>query len=225
LQDRFTVYDVFAVLVPGVVFLYLLSFTFNRVAGISIFDWTGGVGDATVLVIFGYAAGTLLQALGNLLIERTWLRIRGGRPTATILMSKSRKVSQNYRNEVLAALDTLYGKSPLKEKDEGYRASLEERTYRAWKTVAPDDPQAQRFLAEAHAMRAFAMAFFLLVLIALVSGYPYEGDTPRLVTCAFLAVTYALLFGAALWRMEDKSVTFAQHVLARVVEHVKKSPR
>jgi hypothetical protein len=176
LQDRFTVYDVFAVLVPGVVFLYLLSFTLSRVAGISIFDWTGGVGDATLLLIFGYAAGTLLQASGNVLIERSWLRIRGGRPTATILMSNSKKFSDDYKNEVLVALDRLYGESPLGEKDEGYRTLLEERTYRAWKTVAPDDTQAQRFQAEAHAMRAFAMAFFFLVLVALVSGYLYGRD-------------------------------------------------
>jgi hypothetical protein len=222
LQDRFTVYDVFAVLVPGVVFLYLLSFTLSRVAGISIFDWTGGVGDATLLLIFGYAAGTLLQASGNVLIERSWLRIRGGRPTATILMSNSKKFSDDYKNEVLVALDRLYGESPLGEKDEGYRTLLEERTYRAWKTVAPDDTQAQRFQAEAHAMRAFAMAFFFLVLVALVSGYLYVGATSGLMTYASLAVMYTLLFIAALWRMEEKSVTFARHVLARVVDHNKK---
>ena len=45
MQDRFTVYDVFAMLVPGVVFIYLLAFTLDRAVGIQIFDWTGSVGD------------------------------------------------------------------------------------------------------------------------------------------------------------------------------------
>ena len=104
MQDRFTVYDVFAMLVPGVVFIYLLAFTLDRAVGIQIFDWTGSVGDATLLLIFGYAAGTLLQAIGNGLVERMWRRVRGGQPMATMLMSGSNKLSQGFKNEVLATL-------------------------------------------------------------------------------------------------------------------------
>jgi hypothetical protein len=224
-QDRFTVYDVFAVLVPGVVFLYLLSFTLNRVAGISVFDWTGGIGDATLLVIFGYAAGTLLQAVGHLLIESIWRRLRGGQPTATLLMSRSKKLSNDYKREVLGALEKLYGKLPVDEKEDRYRDALEERTYRAWKMVAAGDPQAQRFQAEAHAMRAFATAFVVLTLVALIGGFFFGGEASRLATYGGLAVTYLLLFVAAVWRMENKSVTFAQHVLARVVGNAKKEPQ
>jgi hypothetical protein len=228
LQDRFTVYDVFAVLVPGAVFLYLLSFTLNRTAGIRIFDWTGGVGDATLLVIFGYAAGTLLQGTGSLLLEEIWLKSRKGKPMATMLMPNSKKHSEDFRSEVLTALNKLYGKPPFDEKDTRYRGELEERTYRAWKTVAPGDPQAQRFQAEAHAMRAFAVAFFLLFLITLLSpviGCFIGGGTSNLITSVSLAIIYVLLFVAALWRMEDKSVTFARHVLIRIVHNIEKDQR
>jgi hypothetical protein len=72
LQDRFSVYDVFAVLVPGVIFMYLLAFTLDRAMGVKLFDWTGSVGDAALLFVFGYAAGSLLQALGKALIDRTY---------------------------------------------------------------------------------------------------------------------------------------------------------
>jgi hypothetical protein len=86
LQDRFSVYDVFAVLVPGVIFMYLLAITFDRAMDFKLFDWTGRVGDASLLFVFGYAAGVLLQVLGKALIESSWLWIRGGQPTATLLM-------------------------------------------------------------------------------------------------------------------------------------------
>jgi hypothetical protein len=222
LQDRFTVYDVFAVLIPGVVFIYLLAFTLDHAAGIQIFDWTGSVGDATLLLIFGYAAGTLLQAIGNALVERIWRRIRGGQPTATMLMSSSKKLSDSFKNEVLTALNMLYGQPSLGEKDEGYRDLLEERTYRAWKAVAPEDAQAQRFLAETHAMRAFAVAFFALTLLALVGGYFYGGEASSAGTYGTIAVAYAVLFVAASWRMENKAVTFAKHMLIAVVEEARR---
>jgi hypothetical protein len=214
LQDRFTVYDVFAVLVPGVIFMYLLAFTLDRAVGVQLFDWTGSIGDATLLLIFGYAAGALLQALGNAMIERPWLRIRGGQPTATLLMPRSKALSENTKGDVLEALDKSFGKSSVDAGGKEYRKLLEDRTYRAWKAVAPGDPQAQRFLAEVHAMRAFATAFFVLFVVTLVGGGIYGDEGVTLRTDGTLAVLYAVLFLISLWRMENKSVTFARHVLA-----------
>ena len=218
MQDRFTVYDVFAVLVPGVIFMYLLAFTLDRAVGVRLFEWTGSVGDAALLFIFGYAAGALLQALGKALIERPWLWARRGQPTATLLMPGSKKLSPSTKGDVLAALRAAYGEPPVGEEEPGYRKLLEDRTYRAWKTVAPDDPQAQRFLAEVHAMRAFALAFLVLVVVVLAGAGIYgEGKmTPR--TYGTLAGLYALLFVVSAWRMENKAATFARHVLAAFAE-------
>jgi hypothetical protein len=213
LQDRFTVYDVFAVLVPGVIFMYLLAFTLDRAVGVQLFDWKGSIGDAALLFVFGYAAGALLQALGNALIERPWLRLRDGQPTATLLMPCSKKLTGNTKEEVLKALRTAYGELPEGEKDRDYRKLLEDRTYRAWKTVAPNDPQAQRFLAEVHAMRAFAVAFLVLFVVVLAGAGIYGDGNMTLRTHGTLAVLYALLFVMAVWRMENKATTFARHVL------------
>jgi len=119
---------------------------------------------------------------------------------------------------LITAVDMLYGQPSLGEKDEGYRDLLEERTYRAWKAVAPEDAQAQRFLAEVHAMRAFAVAFLVLALVALVGGHFYGRDASSAGTYGTMAVAYMVLFVAALWRMENKAATFAKHVLIGVVE-------
>ncbi len=218
MQDRFTVYDVFAVLVPGVIFMYLLAFTLDRAVGVKLFDWTGSVGDAALLFVFGYAAGALLQAFGKALIEGPWLWFRGGQPTATLLMPDSKKLSPSTKGDVLGTLRAAYGESSLGEKEEGYRKLLEDRTYRAWKTVAPGDPQAQRFLAEVHAMRAFALAFLVLVVVVLAGAAIYGDEDMTLRTHGTLAVLYALLFVISVWRMENKAVTFARHVLTAFAE-------
>lgn len=220
MQDRFTVYDVFAVLVPGVIFMYLLAFTLDRVVGVELFDWTGSVGDAALLFVFGYAAGALLQAFGKALIEAPWRWLRGGQPTATLLMPNSRRLASSTKEDALGALRTAYGESPLGENDKGYRKLLEDRTYRAWKTIAPDDPQAQRFLAEAHAMRAFAAAFLVLVVVTLLGAGIYGDEDMTLRTHGTLSVLYALLFLASLWRMENKAVTFARHALVAFTKKV-----
>ncbi len=218
MQDRFTVYDVFAVLVPGVVFMYLLAFTLDRAVGVQIFDWRGSLGDAALLLVFGYAAGALLQALGKALIEVPWRWFRGGQPTATLLMPRSETLSENTKKDVLDALRTNYGELPPGEEDKGYRKLLEDRTYRAWKFVSPSDPQAQRFLAEVHAMRAFAAAFLILTVVTLAGAGIYgKGDiTWRIhgtltVLCLLLVLTLSL-------RMENKAETFARHVLVAFAE-------
>jgi hypothetical protein len=220
LQDRFTVYDVFAVLVPGVIFMYLLAFTLERAVGVQLFDWKGSIGDAALLFVFGYAAGALLQALGNALIERPWLWVRSGQPTATLLMPSSKKLTGNTKEEVLKALRTTYGELPEAKRDRDYRKLLEDKTYRAWKTIAPNDPQAQRFQAEMHAMRAFAVASLILLTVTLAGAGIYGDGNMTLRTHGTLAVLYALLFVTAVWRMENKAVTFARHVLIAFAKKV-----
>jgi hypothetical protein len=109
LQNRFTVYDVFAVLIPGVTFLYLLAFTLDRAVGVRLFDWTGAVGDAALLLIFGYATGTLLHALGNALIERPWRFIRGvGKASASGTLQGEEAVGESLAPLILAETRQCY---------------------------------------------------------------------------------------------------------------------
>jgi hypothetical protein len=95
------------------------------------------------LFVFGYAAGALLQALSQALIESPWLWIRGGQPTATLLMPDPKKLSDDAKLHALVAIRAAHRELSMGEKDKGYRKLLEDRTYRAWKTVALADPQVQ----------------------------------------------------------------------------------
>ncbi len=137
MQDRFSVYDVFAVLVPGAIFMYLSAFALDRAIDIKPSYWTGSVCDVAFLFVFGYAAGTLLQALGKALLESPWLWIHGAQPTATLPMPGLRKLSDVAKAHALEAIRAAYGELPMGEKDKGYRKLSEDRTYRAHGRLSP----------------------------------------------------------------------------------------
>jgi hypothetical protein len=162
MTERFTLYDVFAVLVPGVIFNFLIYTTLNHATNIEFIEWSGGFGDATVLVITGYASGIFLQGMGKLIVESTWLYIRGGQPTATLLLEKSNILTSDFKNEVTKALANYYGELTITEGAKDYIKQLEEKTYRAYKKVSSIDPKTERFLAEHHGMRAFGVGFLIL---------------------------------------------------------------
>lgn len=214
MTERFTVYDIFAVLVPGAVFDFLLVLTLRHAADLRLFDWTGGFGDATVLIITGYASGVLLQALGNALTQSPpWRWYRRVPATAAVLLPNSRHFSEEFKGETLTALQECYGSLPAPQ-DATYTHRLREMTFRAYKHVEAIDPQVHRHLAEQHQMRAYLVGFALLTIVALVS-IPFGGRS--LFFHLTLAAIYGVLTLLAGWRMENKDVSLARHVLTRFV--------
>ncbi len=211
LQDGLNVYDIFAMLIPGTIFLGLSMITLKFAAGIEVIKWKGGLGDATILIIAGYSAGTFLQGIGKITIEPIWLKIRGGQPTATILLLNSNVLSSNLKVKIIKSLTNQYGKLPGNQNDHVLLKSLEDHTYQAYKFVSSKDPITKRFFAEFHAMRGHAVSFFLLIVLTLVGGYIYSEltwDTHGLITGIYL-----LMQIASLWRMENKSLTYAKNTL------------
>jgi hypothetical protein len=221
LTERFTVYDVFAVLVPGTVFLLLLAGTLRYLVGITAIEWTGGIGDATVLVVAGYATGVLLQAIGDAVTgSKPWRRWRGGPARVKLLLAEPGRFSEELRVEVLEALVARYGELPPPT-DESYERRLREVTYRAFKHVRAGDPTVDRLLAEHHQMRAFMVGFVILAVIAIVSS-PLPGPHPC-VTHAGAAITYGTLALLLFRRMEKKDTDMANHVLARFIDDTTRS--
>ncbi len=221
MADRFTVYDIFAVLVPGAVFNFLMAVTLKHFADSEIFAWSGGFGDATVLIITGYASGVLLQALGNAFTESSiWQQKRGGPATMSLLLPDTMRCTEEFKHEALAAIEKHYGPLPAVT-DATYQRVLRERAFRVYKQVAADDPAVSRFLAEHHQMRAYAVAFFLLTVMALAT-IPLGGDLPVLAHLA-LAVGFAGLSCLAIWRMEDKDEVLGVHVLTRYLETARRA--
>jgi hypothetical protein len=209
--DRFTVYDIFAVLVPGVLFSALLVITAKRLAGIEILDWTGGVGDAALLIVVGYAVGALLQALGDLIVDPLWLKVRGGQPTATMLLPEATELTPVLKTKILDTLASRFGGLPPPKPKEPYRRYLEETTYRVVKQVRAGDTLTDRLQAEHHQMRAAAVGFAVLAIVAVLGKFI---DSPESWwTNVIVAAMYFGLSVLALWRMEGKANHFAKHAL------------
>ncbi len=216
MSDRLTVYDVFAVLVPGAVFNFLLAVTLKHFVDTEIFAWSGGFGDATVLVITGYAAGVLLQALGKAVSDTDrWRKRRGDPATTKLLLPDANRCTEEFKQEALMVIQRHYGTLPPVE-DSRYQRALRERTNRVYKRIEAQDPTVSRFLAEHDQMRAYAVGFSLLAGLA-IGGMPFPGG-PSIFAHLAAAVGYAVLVRLALWRMEDKDETLGVHVLTRYLE-------
>jgi hypothetical protein len=215
LTERFTVYDVFAVLVPGAVFSFLLAVTLRDLAGIRILNWSGGFGDATVLLIAGYAAGVLLHALGNLLARVGKTRRRPGHGTSSLLLPGSTHFSEAFKQEALSALEERFGALPASDHPD-YRPLLDEKSFRLYKSIESTDTTVPRFLAEQHQMRANTVGFTILAVIAFAT-IPIVPSPPWQVHMA-LAGVYGLLASLSVWRMEEKGASLGRHVLARFLE-------
>lgn len=215
MTERFTVYDIFAVLIPGAVFSFLLAITLREFAGVRILNWTGGFGDATVLLIAGYAAGVLLQAIGNLAEKLARSRRPRGSAISRLLVRESRHYSDDFKQEAVNAVEKRYGSLPAPSHAD-YHRHLDEKLFRLYKMMAATDSTVPRFLAEYHQMRAYAVAFTILAMATLISIL-FESSQPFWVHL-MLAGTYGLLAVLSLWRMDGKGVALGRHILARFME-------
>lgn len=216
MTERFTVYDIFAVLVPGVVFDLLLVLTIRRLTGVELFDWRGGFGDATVLAVVGYATGAALQALGDAITGAdVWQRWRGGLASVEVLMPDSTHLSPGFKGAILRELEGRYGELP-ESGDPAYKRLLSEKVQRAYKQVRASDPVVDRFLAETHQMRAHGVGLVLLSLVAV--GSIFAGSDRSCWEHVAWALGYGALAWFAFWRMGDKDRAFADHLWPRFAE-------
>lgn len=210
MTERFTVYDIFAVLVPGAIFDLLLALTLRHATGFRVFDWRGGFGDATVLIVVGYATGVLLQALGKAATHfKIFPEHMKTSATVRLIASDSKDISAELRRDFLDALQEHYGPLPA-DKDDTYKQRLKEMAYRAYKALEPDDPLVRRHLAEHHQMRAYFVSFTLLAMLGLACIASRERS---MWFYAAVVGAYAAMSALACWRMADKDVDLGRHII------------
>lgn len=229
MPDRFTVYDVFAVLIPGVVFGALLAVTLGLAYELDLASAMGTLGDGALVIavlVFGYAVGELLQALGKLVTSTVRRRCTGGMPATprSLLPSDDPHAidiwTQEFKDAALAALQARYGTRPPGRADVTSYDHLKGMTLQAYKWVEGKDTLVSRHLAQQHQMRAFSVAFTLLAIVAFTGaayGAWFSRTTP-VAPLIFLGAVYGVLATLAWWRMVEKDRTFAKHVLCRFLE-------
>jgi hypothetical protein len=216
MTERFTVYDIFAVLVPGVVFDLLLVLMLERLTGNELFDWQGGIGDVTALAVIGYATGAALQTVADALTNSPfWKRWRGDIASVKLLSPGSTRLSADFKRQVFDELARRYGDLPNSE-DPAYDGLLREQAQRAYKRMRVNDPVVDRFLAETHQMRGHAVGLLILAVVA-TSTASFSSIRTDCEHIAW-AAGFGLLSWLTFWRMEDKDRALGHHLWTRFTE-------
>lgn len=124
---KFNLYDVFAVLLPGLFALWIIPVA--GIADMSSFMPTD-LGDLTTTSMFlaiGYVVGLLIQAIGQLLTERMLTLAWGGFPSARVLLPSEHDdtVTDEYKADVRHAVKDMWGSDiPQSVRKEDLKSAL-----------------------------------------------------------------------------------------------------
>jgi len=108
---RFSIYDLIAAVIPGIFFLWAVSFMSSSID----IPFTGGLAETSVLVALGYVTGLILQGISQGLTEKILLKAWGGFPSARWLLPDDNKFSNEYKSKIKQIVEDKYS---LKADDE-----------------------------------------------------------------------------------------------------------
>jgi hypothetical protein len=102
--SRFSLYDFIAALIPGILFLWVISIF----AGPIDIPFTGGLAETSVLVALGYVTGLILQGISQGLTEKILLKAWGGFPSARWLLPDDKRFSKEYKDRIKQIVEEKY---------------------------------------------------------------------------------------------------------------------
>jgi len=111
MMSKFSLYDLIAVAIPGILFLWGISL-FSGSINIPL---TGGLTETSVLVALGYVIGLILQGISQGLTEKVLLKVWGGFPSARWLLPDDNKFSKEYKSKIKKVVEDKYS---IKAEDE-----------------------------------------------------------------------------------------------------------
>lgn len=117
---RFGLYDFVAAIIPGLLFIWAVSFLSNTL-NISInIPLTGDLAETSVLIALSYVTGLLLQGISQGITEKILLWHWGGFPSERWLLESDTFFSKEYKSKIRNIVEIKYGISiqdnlPLEE--------------------------------------------------------------------------------------------------------------
>jgi hypothetical protein len=195
----FDFYEYAGFIIPGAVLVMAIVWLFPDSR--ALFSKEGvTLGELGLFVIIAYAAGQLVQAIGNYL-ELLWWKPWGGIPTGRVLSGKLLTAEQHQR--LLDALrPALVGHDPSNIPEAQHRAIVREvyaEVFTAGKAARIDT-----FSGSYGLMRGLAATFVVTFVLAIVAG---KGAT--------ILGTLVLLFLLALHRMHRYSQHYATELFVQ----------
>ena len=176
MTSKFSLYDFIAAIVPGILFLWVISL-FSRSINIPL---TGGLAETSVLVALGYVTGLILQGISQGVTERILLKVWGGFPSARWLLPDDNKLSKEYKSKIKQIVEDKYSlKSDDKKPKEEQLKRNQEIFYLCYNAVDKEklSDRPQIFNAHYGLFRCLLTTFTLLFIIELgflLSGKPQK---------------------------------------------------
>lgn len=208
MNRTFDFYEYAGFIIPGAIVVMAVVWLFPDTR--ALFSKEGvTLGELGLFVIIAYAAGQLVQAIGNYL-EWLWWRPLGGMPTGRVLCGKHLTPEQHQR--LLEALrPALGGAEPSKIPDAQRRAIV--REVYAEVLAAGKAARIDTFSGSYGLMRGLAAAFLVAFVLAIVAA---KG--------AAILGTLVLVFLLALHRMHRYSQHYATELFVQyLAQRAKKS--
>jgi hypothetical protein len=164
--SRFSVYDFIAAVIPGILFLWGISF----ISGSDKIPFTGGLAETSVLVTLGYVTGLVLQGISQGLTEKIMLKAWGGFPSARWLLPDDNKFSNEYKIKIKQIVASKFSvKSDVAQSKEEQLKRNQEIFYLCYNAVDKEklSDRPQIFNAHYGLFRCLLTAFTFLFLFAL----------------------------------------------------------
>jgi hypothetical protein len=193
MNRTFDFYEYAGFVIPGALTIMAILWLFPESR--TLFSKEGvTLGELGLFVIIAYAAGQLVQAIGNYL-EWLWWRPWGGMPTGRVLCGKY-LTSEQYQRLLTALRPALGGAEPNKISDAQRRAIV--REIYAEVLAAEKAARIDIFSGSYGLMRGLSAAFLEAIVVAVVEG-----------KSAMILGTLVVLFLLALQRMHRYSQHYA----------------
>ncbi len=103
--QKFGLYDFLANLIPGLAFLWALSWLGQFFGHTPIIPISESIGDASVLIAWAFIVGLLIQGVAQGVVERIVLAVTGGFPSSRWLFDGGKGFTEEHRRQLKGAID------------------------------------------------------------------------------------------------------------------------
>lgn len=208
MNRTFDFYEYAGIIIPGAVLVMAVIWLFPD--SHALFSKDGiTLGELGLFVIIAYAAGQLVQAIGNYL-EWAWWKAWGGMPTGRVLSGKLLTAEQHRR--LLGALRPALGDADPSKMPEAQRRAIVREVY-AEVLAEGKAARIDTFSGSYGLMRGLTAALVVILVLAVVTG--------KSVGISVILVVLSLL---ALHRMHRYSQHYATELFIQFLALKRKKP-
>jgi hypothetical protein len=220
---RFGLYDFFANIIPGIFFLWALAAVVEIPGLRQALPLAGGLAETSVLIVVGYLAGLLLQAVSQLVTERTLRWWWGGFPSERWLLPEDEGLTAEYKTQLSQATNRRFNvaleAAPMKDGSKAQRRGRLKRNqeifYRCYRAVEKASGLPATFNAQYGLFRGLLTTFVLLAIVSLGFVVRERYLTGRFALSPHVSFAAVSVVGGVLcyFRTKKRGEDFAKAVL------------